>query len=102
MTILFSGKVFCGYCKKKHRAKKFRKHQSYICSGYSNYGRGYCKQNRVSQFLLLELLSHRHKHELSKEDIDSLVEKIIVTEEEIRIKFYDEDDIVLNQKFGSF
>jgi len=102
MTILFSGKLICQYCKKRMRGKLARKKRIYVCSSWSNYGKDACIQNKVEQDLLVECLSLRYGKILSKEDVELLVEKIIVTEEEIRIKLYEGDDIILNEKFGSF
>ena len=102
MTILFKGKIICQYCKKRMRGKLARKKRIYVCSTWSNYGKDACIQNKVEQDLLLELLQLRYNKLLSKEDIEEKIECVNVKEEEIRIMLYEGDDIVLNEKFGSF
>lgn len=101
MTVLFKGKVICGYCAKKHRFKKERSKINYTCS-LNDRNSSNCRRNKVSQQEILELLELRKKRLLTKEEIDELVKYIKVTEDKIEIKLYNEDDIILSTTYAKF
>ncbi len=71
----YRGIVYCMRCGKKYKPQQRRKKKVYICSGYSNYGKNFCKRGQIDE-----------------EDLDFViernggdVERIEVYEEEIKI-----------------
>jgi len=101
MTILFKGKIICGYCKKKHVHKNERGRIKYICSHY-NRKSGNCVRNLISQDQIMELMELKFRRLLSKEEIDSVVDYIEVTEDKIQINFYEEKEVILSNTYGQF
>lgn len=76
--VLFSRKIKCKHCGKNFKGKKERKRRVYICSSYDNTGN--CKREVLSEEFLIDLLIRRYgkDFEVSKENIQSIVESIIV------------------------
>lgn len=100
--ILFSKLIKCDYCGKNHKAKLARKKRIYVCSTWSNYGKEHCKQNKVEQDLLMELLELRYNEILTKEEIIEKIDKISISENKVEINVNDGEPIVLTNTLGSF
>ena len=98
--ILFSGKVVCKDCLKKHKSKKERGRRKYVCSTY-DHSKG-CNRNMVSQNQLLELLEMRYKRLLTKKEIDQIVDYILVSENNIEILLHNEKPIKLLENYAQF
>lgn len=97
---LFSGKIICKDCKKKHKGKVARKRRVYICST-KDRGLG-CSRNMVTTDQLMDLLELRFKRLLTKEEIDLLVDYILVSENSIEIFLYDDKPIKLLENYAQF
>lgn len=99
---LFNGLIYCAKCGKKHRAKKERGRQKYLCSTYNRYGKDKCIRNVVAEEEIIDLLELRYKSKIDKSLIDEKVVKIEVDEEKIEIKVSDGRNIVLTSSYGQF
>lgn len=102
MTVLFSGKLICDYCNKKMRGKLARKKRIYVCSTWSNFGKNACRQNKVEQDLLLELLQLRYGKVLTQEEVNEKVKEARINEDKVEIIVNDGDTILLTDTHGSF
>ncbi|RXZ78229.1 hypothetical protein EBB07_29685 [Paenibacillaceae bacterium] len=83
----FSKRIKCLDCGKNYKGMKERKRSAYICSGFSNYGKEFCKRFKMLEDDLLELVYHHYDTTLIKEGaIDGSTKKIIkpeITTEEL-------------------
>lgn len=86
-------------CGKNFKFKKERSNQNYICSTYDT--KGECERILVSQDFFLELIERRYQKEFTKEEIQSMIEKIEVKDKyEFVIHFYEDEPIVsMNGQF---
>lgn len=86
-NFLFSGKVYCGLCNWKYRAKKERNKKVYICSKYSTGKDGGCERHKVDEQHLALLIENQFKiYDLPLDRFD-LIQAIVVTCGDITIYY---------------
>lgn len=101
--ILFSRKIKCAHCNKNFKAKKERGNRVYVCSTYDNYGK--CRREVIHQDELIYLLRKRYGEdfEITKENIESTVDEIIVKDKWVfEIKLKNDKPIIFGENFIQF
>jgi hypothetical protein len=86
-NFLFSGKVYCGLCNWKYRAKKERNKNVYICSKYSTGKDGGCERHKVDEQHLALLIENQFKIYVLPFDRFDLIQAIVITRENITIYY---------------
>jgi hypothetical protein len=91
MHNIFKGKIKCLNCKKNFNYKPDNGQHIYICSGYKNYGSKFCPRNFVREQDLIDIVERHIRNnsegriQISLDEIPSLVERIEVLQEHIKI-----------------
>lgn len=86
-NFIFSGKVYCGLCGWKYRAKKERANTVYVCSKYSTGKNGGCERYKVNEADITDLVDRQLS--IYKLDTGSynIVQAIVVTRGEVKIYY---------------
>lgn len=99
--MLFSGKIKCLKCGKKHKAKKQRGVYVYVCSTYDNYGE--CKRNAMREDFIVDLVMHRYDDQIDKLDVKNKVDRIeILNKNVFTIELFGDIPIVFEENYIEF
>jgi uncharacterized Zn finger protein len=91
LSYLFSGLIKCKNCGKNYRYKLQRKKSTYICSGFSNYGKQFCKNLPIDEEEIINVIKRHFLFQNKKliKPLNEYVDKIEVMGEGYKIFYKD-------------
>lgn len=89
----FSGKIKCLDCGKNYRGVMERKVPSYVCSGFTNYGKDFCKRFKIKESHLLELAQSFYEIELQNRGSNSEIKLFKISQSNNIIDLIDKVEV---------
>lgn len=69
VAYLFKGLIKCIDCGKNYRGVMERKIPSYVCSGFTNYGKEFCQRFKIKEGDLLDIVKSFYEVEIQKGEL---------------------------------